>query len=292
MTGGNPLKRLYRKLFPGIYRGTRILTSLDLRGFDKKTHSCPVCDTHCAEEELQKTLYCCPGCGNHFRINALERIRIIADNGEFTEFATLVKTLNPLEFPGYEKKLEAAEKKSGLDEAVKVGICRINGRKAVLGVMSFQFMGGSMGSVVGERVARAVMVGVKRRLPVVIFTASGGARMQEGILSLMQMSKTSYAIARLDEMGLPLIIVLTDPTTAGVTASFAMLGDVILAEPDALIGFAGRRVIEGTIRQKLPENFQSSEFQLERGFVDAIVERKDLKDTLSFLIDTCNCKRE
>jgi acetyl-CoA carboxylase carboxyl transferase subunit beta len=217
---------------------------------------------------------------------------MIADDGDFTEFATLIQTLNPLEFPGYEEKLTDAEKKSGLDEAVKVGMCRINNRPAVLGVMSFQFIGGSMGSVVGERVARAVMVGVKRRLPVILFTASGGARMQEGILSLMQMEKTSYAIAQLDKMRLPLIIVLTDPTTAGVTASFAMLGDVILAEPDALIGFAGRRVIEGTIRQKLPENFQSSEFQLERGFVDAIVERKDLKETLSFLIDTCMCKRE
>jgi len=175
---------------------------------------------------------------------------------------------------------------TGLEEAVITGIGSIEGKQISLAVMSFQFMGGSMGSVVGEKITRSILTGIKRNLPVVIFTASGGARMQEGIFSLMQMAKTSHAAARLEEVGMPLFIVLTDPTTGGVTASFAMLGDVTLAEPGALIGFAGRRVIEGTIKQNLPESFQRSKFLLEKGFIDLIVERKELRPTLSYLIET------
>jgi acetyl-CoA carboxylase carboxyl transferase subunit beta len=208
------------------------------------------------------------------------------DSGVFDELASDLPVVNPINFPDYETKVAQARTKSELSEAANIGVGRIHGRQAVVGVMSFQFMGGSMGSVVGERVMRAVLEGARRSLPVVLFTASGGARMQEGIFSLMQMAKTSHATTVLDEARQPLIVVLTDPTTGGVTASFAMLGDITLAEPKALIGFAGPRVIEGTIRQKLPEGFQRAEFQLDKGFVDAVVPRNRMKDTLAFLIDS------
>jgi acetyl-CoA carboxylase carboxyl transferase subunit beta len=204
----------------------------------------------------------------------------------FHEFCADIESLNPLDFPEYEQKLGLSKKKSGLNEAIVTGICRIEGGEVVLGIMAFQFMGGSMGSAVGEKVARAMLLGAEKKIPVIIFTASGGARMQEGILSLMQMAKTSAAASVLEENRVPYFIVLTDPTSGGVTASYAMLGDIILAEPAALVGFAGRRVIEGTLKQKLPENFQLAEFQQEKGFVDAIINRKDLRKTLAFLIKT------
>ncbi|MFW5975655.1 MAG: acetyl-CoA carboxylase, carboxyltransferase subunit beta [Alkalispirochaetaceae bacterium] len=259
---------------------------MDDRSFLEKKHSCPSCQHHIEEADLARNLFVCPQCSYHFRINAWERIRFLLDNGEFHEFSANLQTLNPIDFPGYDDRIRQAREKSSLDEAVTIGTGSILSREAVLAIMSFQFLGGSMGSVVGEKVARAILHAVDRELPCILFAASGGARMQEGIYSLMQMAKTSHAIALLGKARLPLFVVLTDPTTGGVTASFAMLGDVTLAEPGALIGFAGPRVIEGTIKQKLPPGFQRSEFQMDKGFVDAVVPRSELKSTLAFLIDT------
>ena len=189
-----------------------------------------------------------------------------------------IKVTNPLEFPGYEEKLKKAEQKSDLDEGVLCGVGNINSKKVATAIMDSNFMMGSMGSAVGERITRIIEYATQNKLPLIIFTASGGARMQEGIISLMQMAKTSAAIAKHDEAGLLYISVITNPTTGGVTASFAMLGDIIISEPGAILGFAGRRVIENTINQKLPEDFQSAEFMLEKGFVDDIVDRKNLKN--------------
>ncbi len=245
---------------------------------------CKKCGEALNEAELKDNLYVCPYCGYHFRISAFVRVKMLADNGIFKEYFSSLETDNPLKFPGYEEKIEKYMLKTGLKEAVVTGTCRINGLETVLIVMDSNFMMGSMGSVVGEKITRAIMLGVDLNLPVVIFTASGGARMQEGIFSLFQMAKTSAALVSLEEKSLPYIVVLTDPTTGGVTASFAMLGDIIISEPGALIGFAGPRVIEGTIKQKLPEGFQSAEFQLEKGFVDMVIERKELKNTISFLL--------
>lgn len=246
---------------------------------------CPSCGAAHDGPAIAAALKTCPSCGHHYRMEPADRIAYLADPGSFVEFSANLRSLNPIDLAGYEEKLSEAEAKARMKEAVITGTCAIEGRKAVLGVMSFNFMGGSMGSVVGEKVSRALLKGAKESLPVIIYTTSGGARMQEGIFSLMQMAKTSSAAAELDEAGLPLFIVLCDPTTGGVTASFAMLADVTLAEPAALIGFAGPRVIEGTIRQKLPEGFQRAEFQLEKGFVDAIVPRSEQRSTLARLID-------
>lgn len=257
----------------------------DERAEALQKHQCPSCHEHLEEGILEQHMWVCPHCGYHFRITAQERIKYLVDTGTFTEIASQVYSVNPIGFPGYEAKILEARNASGLNEAVLTGIGEIRKRKAVLAIMSFKFMGGSMGSVVGEKISRAILAGAERGLPVIVFTTSGGARMQEGIFSLMQMAKTSAAVAQLAAAGQPFFVVLTDPTYGGVTASFAMLGDVILAEPRAMIGFAGPRVIEGTIRQKLPEGFQRAEFLLEKGFVDAIVARKDLPDTLAFLID-------
>jgi len=214
-----------------------------------------------------------------------ERIDYIADPGSFREFSANLRSLNPIDLSGYEEKLSEAEAKARMKEAVITGSCLIEGKPAILALMSFNFMGGSMGSVVGEKVCRALLKGAKEKLPVIIYATSGGARMQEGIFSLLQMAKTSSAAAELDEAGTPLFIVLCDPTTGGVTASFAMLADITIAEPGALIGFAGARVIEGTIKQKLPADFQKAEFQLGKGFVDIISPRKEQKKLLSRLID-------
>ena len=191
---------------------------------------------------------------------------------------------NPMEYPEYQKVVKEAQKKAGIKEGVVTGVCRIHGLDSVIAIMDSHFMMGSMGSVVGEKITRAVEYATEHRLPVIIFTTSGGARMQEGIISLMQMAKVSEAVGRHDEAGLLYITVLTDPTTGGVTASFAMLGDIILSEPRALIGFAGQRVIKGTIHQELPEGFQRAEFQLEHGFVDAIVHRENLRDELGKIL--------
>ncbi len=243
---------------------------------------------HCGEiiykKEVERNLEVCPKCNYHFRISARTRIDIILDKDTFIEHDGDLKPVDALEFKDlkrYRDRLKETQAKTGLNDAIISGEGLIDGRRVMVGVFDFSFMGGSMGSVVGEKITRTVERALEGNCGVIIFSSSGGARMQEGILSLMQMAKTSASIARLKERGLPYISVLTDPTTGGVTASFAMLGDVIIAEPRALIGFAGPRVIEQTIRQKLPEGFQRAEYLLEHGMIDMIVERRLMKQTLS-----------
>jgi acetyl-CoA carboxylase carboxyl transferase subunit beta len=267
-------------------RGEKSKLPQNDRKYYQEHGNCPECHRGIDPGDLSAAGYVCPGCGHHFALNAAERIEAVADRGSFTELYERVHSADPLEFLGYAEKLNKAAESTGSGEAVVTGTCTIEDQPAALGVMSFAFMGGSMGVAVGEKVARLFRLGAEQRLPVVLFVCSGGARMQEGIFSLMQMAKTSHAAALLEEAGQPLFIILTHPTTGGVTASYAMLGNVILAEPGALIGFAGPRVIESTIQQKLPEGFQRSEFQLEKGFVDAVVSRKDLRNTLAFMIIT------
>ncbi len=262
-----------------------------------KETACPACNKACSEEALKENLKVCPSCGYHHRMEPAERIAYLADPNSFCEVDENLRSLNPIDLSGYEEKLSEAEAKARTKEAVITGTCTLDGRPVVLAAMSFKFMGGSMGSVVGEKISRAMLLGAEERKPVIIYATSGGARMQEGIFSLLQMAKTSSSAAELDSKGVPLFIVLCDPTTGGVTASFAMLGDIIIAEPGALIGFAGPRVIEGTIRQKLPEGFQRAEFQRERGFVDIILARKDQRKTLITLIDLhqatfCLCEED
>lgn len=251
---------------------------------------CPRCQNTVFEEEFSKALKVCPKCGYHARISAPERLALTIDAGSFTEFDTEMRSKNPIGFPDYEKKIGHAVKETGMKEAVMTGECLIEGNKTVIGIMDSRFMMASMGSVVGEKITRAFEYATQNKLPVVLFTASGGARMQEGIVSLMQMAKTSGAVARHSDAGLLYITVLTDPTTGGVTASFAMLGDIILAEPKVLVGFAGRRVIEGTIKQHLPDDFQSAEFLLAHGFADRIVNRQDMKNTLGSLLRLHNTR--
>ena len=245
---------------------------------------CPVCKNVMLSSDLEDNYKVCMKCGYHFRIPARQRIEMTVDEGTFSEFDADMMSANIIDFPEYTRKLKNAKINSGENESVITGICEIGGQKTVIAVMNSQFMMGSMGTVTGEKITRAFEYASENRLPVVIFTVSGGARMQEGILSLMQMAKTSGAVKLHSDKGLLYITVLTDPTTGGVTASFAMEGDIILSEPHALIGFAGPRVIEQTIRQKLPKDFQSAEFLLEKGFVDAVVERKDMKNTLAKLL--------
>ncbi|EOD00987.1 acetyl-CoA carboxylase, carboxyltransferase subunit beta [Caldisalinibacter kiritimatiensis] len=241
---------------------------------------CKKCGEPILKENMINDLYTCNKCDYHFRINARDRINLIVDKDSFIEYDKDLQSSNPLNFPEYQNKLDKAKNKSNEVEGVVTGEGKINGIKTVICVMEPNFMMGSMGCVVGEKITRAIENAVEKRFPLIIFSASGGARMQEGILSLMQMAKTSAALSRLSDEGLLYISVLTDPTTGGVTASFAMLGDIILAEPGALIGFAGPRVIEQTIRQKLPEGFQRSEFLKEKGFIDKIVHRRELKEML------------
>lgn len=245
---------------------------------------CDSCKEIIYKEEVHQNMSICPYCGKHFRISARRRISQIVDEGTFVETNGDLQTNDPLQFEGYLKKIELLQEKTKINEAVKTGFGEINGEKAVIAVMDGNFLMGSMGCVVGEKITMAIEDAINNKLPLIMFCVSGGARMQEGIISLMQMAKTSAALAKLDDAGLLYISVLTDPTTGGVTASFAMLGDIIIAEPDALIGFAGPRVIEQTIRQKLPEGFQRSEFLLEHGFIDMIVNRKDMKQTLSTIL--------
>jgi len=247
--------------------------------------TCPQCEIPVNKTEIKAALNTCPRCGFHYKMEPMERIAYLADEGSFKEFSGGLSSLNPIDLSGYEEKLSVAEAKARMKEAVITGTCTIEGKPLILGIMSFNFMGGSMGSVVGEKVARAMLKGAEEKKPVLIYTTSGGARMQEGIFSLLQMAKTSSAAAELAKAGVPYFIMLCDPTTGGVTASFAMLADVTMAEPGALIGFAGPRVIEGTIRQNLPEGFQRAEFQLEKGFVDTIVPRNEQRKTISTLID-------
>ncbi len=245
-----------------------------------ETVTCKICKKELDKKRVVKNKYVCYECGYYFRVRAKNRIKMVADAGSFENWFEEEKTGNPLNFPEYEEKVAATQEKTGLSEGVTIGECTIYGQKTVLGVIDARFMMGSMGHVVGEKITRAMEDATEKKLPVILFCCSGGARMQEGIVSLMQMAKTSAAVKRHSDAGLLYVPVLTDPTTGGVTASFAMLGDIILAEPKALIGFAGPRVIEQTIGQKLPEGFQRAEFQLEHGFIDAIVERDDLKMTL------------
>ena len=251
---------------------------------------CPKCKKMVSRDRVVKKKYICYECGGYFRVKTNNRIRMVADRQSFIPWFEDMPVSNPLNFEGYEEKLAETREKTGANEAVTVGQCKIFGEDAVIGICETRFMMGSMGHVVGEKITRAIERATELKMPVFIFCASGGARMQEGIVSLMQMAKTSAAIQRHGEAGLLYSTILTDPTTGGVTASFAMLGDVIMAEPGALIGFAGPRVIKQTIGQELPEGFQTAEFLLEHGFIDGIVERENLKKTLYFLIMTHRAK--
>ncbi|TCT12298.1 acetyl-CoA carboxylase carboxyltransferase subunit alpha [Natranaerovirga pectinivora] len=241
---------------------------------------CKTCGSALYKEDVQKEIQVCKKCNYHFNVDAYTRISIIMDEGSFNEWDKDLITKNVLNFPNYESKITNLQNNTGINEAVVTGVGDINGIKTVIAVMDSRFMMGSMGAIVGEKITRAIENATAMKLPIIIFTASGGARMQEGIISLMQMAKTSAALARHNDEGLLYVSFLTNPTTGGVTASFAMLGDIILAEPEALIGFAGPRVIQQTIGQKLPEGFQKAEFLLEHGFVDKIVERKEIRSTL------------
>ena len=245
---------------------------------------CNKCGQPIYTEDVKNNYYICPKCKGYFRVHAYRRIEMVIDDGTFEEWDKEMEFVNPLSFPGYEKKMNATKEKTRLNEAIVTGKGRIHGQETVIGVCDARFFMSSMGHNVGEKIARAVERATAEKLPVIIFACSGGARMQEGLVSLMQMAKTSAALEKHHEAGQLFVSVFTDPTTGGVTASFAMLGDIILAEPNALIGFAGPRVIEQTIRQKLPEGFQRAEFLLEHGFVDKIVRREELKATLARIL--------
>lgn len=246
---------------------------------------CKNCSLITYTKELNKNNKVCPKCGYHNPLKASERIKLLVDEGSFEEINQDIISEDILSFPEYAKKLEQTREKTGANDAIVTGKAKIKGHPVVLGVMDFSFMGGSMGSVVGEKITRAILAAVEQQSPFILFSTSGGARMQEGLFSLMQMAKTSAALAQLDRKGLLYISVLTHPTTGGVSASFASLGDYNIAEPGALIGFAGPRVIEQTIRQKLPEGFQTAEFLLEHGQLDMVVERKDMRERLATILD-------
>ncbi len=248
---------------------------------------CENCKEIVYKKEIEKNLKVCPKCNYHFRISAKERLKLMADEGSFNEIGPYVTSGDPLSFRDtvpYRDRVRDSQKRSGLKEAIIVGEALINGFPAVIAIMDFSFLGGSMGSAVGEKIVRAVDAALEKKIPLITVASSGGARMQEGIFSLMQMAKVSAAVGRLKEAGVPYISILSDPTFGGVTASFAMLGDIIIAEPKSLIGFAGPRVIEQTIKQQLPENFQRAEFLLEHGMIDMVIDRKDLKETLRIVI--------
>lgn len=251
---------------------------------DGMFRKCDSCGKMVYEEDVRGVFFCCPECGKHFRIDPRRRISLVTDRDSFEEWDEELVGENPLEFPDYEEKLKRLQESTGLKEAVITGRAKIAGQKVAVGAMSPDFLMGSMGTAVGEKITRMIERATEKRLPVILFCCSGGARMQEGIFSLMQMAKTSQALKRHDEAGLLYVSVLTDPTTGGVTASFAMLGDVILAEPGALIGFAGARVIRQTIGGRLPEEFQSAEFLLKHGFVDRIVRREQMRKTLAVIL--------
>lgn len=255
-------------------------------------NKCPKCGQIQFSKELEKNLKVCSTCGHHFRLSAAERIAMTLDEGSFVEYDADLISEDPLSFPGYKEKLEQQKKASGLKDAIVTGEGTIGGFPVVIGVMSFDFFTGSMGSVVGEKVTRAIERAEEKKLPLIIFSTSSGARMQESILSLMQMAKTSAALARFQNQGGLYISVMTDPTLGGVSASFASLGDIILAEPGAIIGFAGRRVIEQTIRQQLADNFQTAEFNLKHGQLDKVVHRKDMRTMLIKLLEMHCAKGE
>ena len=249
---------------------------------------CPTCSEIMYKTDMEEGLFTCKKCSYHFRIGSKEYIRIILDEGSFEETNQNIRSKDPLEFTDtkdYPTRIAESYKKTGLNDAITTGTGTLKGRKVSFACMNFSFIGGSMGSVVGEKIYRAAKIALDKKMPFILISASGGARMQESVLSLMQMAKTSAILAELDEAGVPFISILTDPTTGGVTASFAMLGDVNIAEPGALIGFAGPRVIEETIRKKLPVGFQRAEFLLEHGFIDKIINRKVLRDSLSVIVE-------
>ena len=257
---------------------------------------CTRCQEMVHGNELEKNENCCPKCDYHYRLSAEQRIASLTDENSFKELFTEITSANPLSFKDtstYEERLKRSKEKTGRNSAISTGCATLHGHKIALAVMDFNFMGGSMGSAVGERLTLLIELAIEQKIPLVIVSASGGARMQESIFSLMQMAKTSTALARLNAAKVPYLSVLTNPTTGGVTASFATLGDIIIAEPDALIGFAGSRVIEQTIGQKLPEGAQKSEFLLNHGMIDCIVNRRDLKKTIATCLEiTTNNERE
>ncbi len=256
---------------------------------------CDNCNEIVYKKELDRNLYICMKCGFHFRMKSQMYIKLLLDDEEFEEFNTNIKSVDALKFKAqkkYSDQLKNTIKKTGTNEAIITGFGKINGYPVVFCVMDFSFIGGSMGSVVGEKVARATKAAIEKKLPLIIVSASGGARMMEGALSLMQMAKTSAYLAKLSDSGLPYISIVTNPTTGGVSASYAMLGDVIIAEPGALIGFAGPRVIKQTIGQDLPEGFQTSEFLLKHGFVDAIFARSEMKEKLILLLKFFGSRKE
>ena len=264
-----------------------------IKTFDKREIAegmwlkCPGCSEVVYRKALREQNYVCIGCSHHFRITSSDYINLLVDDNEFEEFCTNIVSVDPLEFVGtkkYSDQLVAAKEKTGSKDAVKTIVGKIGGVQTVLSIMDFSFIGGSMGSVVGEKISRAIVKAEQEKLPLVIITSSGGARMQEGAYSLMQLAKTSSKLARFSKKGGLYIVIITDPTTGGISASIAMLGDVILAEPNSLICFAGPRVIKQTIGQDLPEGFQRSEFLLKKGFIDDIVHRKELKNTLTLLM--------
>ena len=277
------LKNVFKKTRAISLKGEEINKKPEVpEGLLKK---CNACKSAIIAEDVKKGYYICPKCHNYFRVHAWRRIEMIADEGSFETWDPDLKTGNPLHYKGYEEKIKAMQEKTGLDEAVLTGKAKIKGNEVAMAVCDSRFIMASMGEVVGEKITRMVERATKEKLPVLIFACSGGARMQEGITSLMQMAKTSAAIKRHQDEGNLYISILTNPTTGGVTASFAMLGDIILAEPDALIGFAGPRVIEQTIGEKLPKGFQKSEFLLEHGFIDKIIEREEMKEELAKILE-------
>ncbi len=253
---------------------------------------CPDCRKNIFTKDLMKNLKVCPECEHHMKMTAQERVKIFIDEGTFQSLDDHLETVNPLNFPGYTEKVKADAKRTSLNEAVLTGVGEVKGQQIVVAIMDSHFRMGSMGSVVGEKITRAVEKATELQVPFVIYTASGGARMQEGVLSLMQMAKTSVALRRHSDLGLLYVSIMTHPTTGGVSASFASVGDINLAEPRALIGFAGRRVIEQTVREKLPEDFQTAEFLLDHGQLDAVVHRKDMKDTVANIVSLHTKKGE
>jgi len=282
---------IFRKKYVTINSGTPAPSAKQVRPSipDGAWYKCASCEKTVYKKELG-TNKVCPKCGFCFRLTARERVALVSDKGSFVEHDAELIGGNPLEFPGYSEKLSKLRDVTGLGDAVVCGKCQMDGFDCYIGAMDPTFIMGSMGSVVGEKLVRMFENATREGLPAVVFTVSGGARMQEGIISLMQMAKVSAAVARHSEAGLLYVTVLTDPTTGGVTASFAMLGDVILAEPGAVVGFAGRRVIESTIKQSLPKDFQSAEFVMQHGFIDSVVTREKLKSTLSNLLSLHGCR--
>ncbi|MCR2033267.1 acetyl-CoA carboxylase, carboxyltransferase subunit beta [Anaerofustis stercorihominis] len=270
-----------------LFKSRRIRTNKDLNKKEVPENlikNCEVCHKNVPYEDMMNNLYVCPNCSHHLKISARERIRQLTDKSTFRELDRNLESSNEDEFPGYTNKLDKSKKSTGLHEAVVTGVGRINTEKIALAVMDSNFMMGSMGQIVGEKITRITEYAMRRKLPLLISCTSGGARMQEGIMSLMQMAKTSAALKKFSDEGGFYISLLTHPTTGGVSASFAMLGDIIISEPNALVGFAGKRVIENTINETLPKEFQRAEFLLEKGFIDMVVDRTEMKKTIYELI--------